>query len=42
MATYLYRCKHCGERELRDPYLQHCPDCGEQLRRIYRFGALVK
>ena len=42
MAIYLYRCEHCGEWELRDPYLQHCPDCGGQLRRIYRFGVLVK
>jgi uncharacterized protein with PIN domain len=42
MATYLYRCKRCGERELRYPYLQRCPDCGGQLRRVYRFGVVVK
>jgi putative FmdB family regulatory protein len=42
MATYLYRCKRCGERELRYSYLQRCPDCGEQLRRVYRFGVVIK
>jgi putative FmdB family regulatory protein len=42
MAIYLYRCERCGEQELRDPYLQRCPGCDGQLRRIYRFGVLVK
>jgi putative FmdB family regulatory protein len=43
MAIYLYYCQRCGERELPYTDLQSCPDCGGQLRRIYRFfGVIVK
>ena len=42
MPTYVYECKNCGELEqdqpISEPALEHCPQCGGDVRRIIAGG----
>ncbi|MBN1946900.1 MAG: zinc ribbon domain-containing protein [Bradymonadales bacterium] len=42
MPTYLYQCPSCGrfeeEQSISQPALQHCPTCGEPVRRLITGG----
>jgi putative FmdB family regulatory protein len=42
MLTYVYECARCGRFEIRqsisDPALEHCPTCGDAVRKVIAGG----
>ena len=46
MPVYLYACEKCEDnkelvKDMNDPDLENCPDCGSNIKRIFSVGGIA-